>query len=124
MRRTPAVLASMSLLLGAALVTGCTGGGDPEPAQVAPTTPAPAAPLSLSLLVFNVEYGGTPATDAVLADIDADVVGVLESYNRLPEIAAGPAIPTTTSGSRSCRSTRSSSRRGRRPLRLPRGPPG
>ena len=93
MRRTPAMRAGVSLLLGAALVAGCTGGGDPEPAQVAPTTPAPAAPLSLSLLVFNVEYGGTPATDAVMADIDADVVGVLESYNRLPEIAARTGYP-------------------------------
>ena len=49
--------------------------------------------MSLSLLVFNVEYGGTRATDRVVADLDADVVGVLESYNRLPEIAAAADYP-------------------------------
>ena len=49
--------------------------------------------MPLSLLVFNVEYGGTQATDAVMADLDADVVGVLESYNRLPEIAAAAGYP-------------------------------
>jgi endonuclease/exonuclease/phosphatase family metal-dependent hydrolase len=51
------------------------------------------APLPLSVLVFNVEYGGTPATDAVIGDVGADVVGVLESYNRLPKIAAAAGYP-------------------------------
>jgi hypothetical protein len=50
-------------------------------------------PLDLSLLVFNVEYGGTKHTDAVMADLDADVVGVLESYNRLPKIAKAAGYP-------------------------------
>ena len=40
-----------------------------------------------------MEYGGSKATDAVMADLDADVVGVLESYNRLPEIAAAAGYP-------------------------------
>jgi endonuclease/exonuclease/phosphatase family metal-dependent hydrolase len=40
-----------------------------------------------------VEYGGTPASDAVMSDVDADVVGVLESYNRLPKIAAAAGYP-------------------------------
>ena len=43
--------------------------------------------MRLDVLVFNVEYGGGPATDRVIRRVDADVVGVLESYNRLPEIA-------------------------------------
>jgi hypothetical protein len=51
------------------------------------------APLDLSLLVFNVEYGGSKHTDVVMADVDADVVGVLESYNRLPEIAEAAGYP-------------------------------
>ena len=49
--------------------------------------------MPLSVLVFNVEYGGTPATDAAIRDVHADVVGVLESYNRLPEIAAAAGYP-------------------------------
>jgi hypothetical protein len=49
--------------------------------------------MPLSVLVYNVEYGGTPATDAVMADLDADVVGVLESYNRLPKIAEAAGYP-------------------------------
>ncbi len=58
------------------------------------TAPAAAAsPVPLSLLVFNVEYGGSRSTDAVMADIDADVVGVLESYNRLPQIAEAAGYP-------------------------------
>jgi endonuclease/exonuclease/phosphatase family metal-dependent hydrolase len=44
-------------------------------------------PIRLSVLVFNVEYGGTPATDKAIRRADADVVGVLESYKRLPKIA-------------------------------------
>ena len=58
-----------------------------------PAPPRRAPGLDLSLLVFNVEYGGSRATDAVMADLDADVVGVLESYNRLPEIAAAAGYP-------------------------------
>ncbi len=79
----------------ALLVTGCTtdgsSEGDPAPS---PDTPATAAePMPLSLLVFNVEYGGSKSTDAVMRDLDADVVGVLESYNRLPEIAEETGYP-------------------------------
>ena len=71
----------------------------PTPPLTPPaTTPAttggagPAAPLAepltLRVLVYNVEYGGTASTDRVIRQVDADVVGVLESYNRLPRIAA------------------------------------
>ncbi len=41
----------------------------------------------LDVLVYNIEYSGGRATDAVIRSLDADVVGVLESYNRLPTIA-------------------------------------
>jgi endonuclease/exonuclease/phosphatase family metal-dependent hydrolase len=72
-------------------MVGCTGGsGSSGPT---PTDAATPEPLSLSVLVFNVEYGGTRATDAVMADVDADVVGVLESYNRLPRIARAAGYP-------------------------------
>ncbi len=40
-----------------------------------------------------MEYGGSRATDAVMADVDADVVGVLESYDRLPKIAKAAGYP-------------------------------
>jgi hypothetical protein len=54
-------------------------------------------PMSLSVFVYNVEYAGDETTDAVIADVDADVVGVLESYNRLPERwPPTPATRTTT----------------------------
>ena len=45
------------------------------------------------MLVYNVEYGGGPATDRVMRQVDADVVGVLESYERLPEIAEATGYP-------------------------------
>ncbi len=34
--------------------------------------------MDLSVLVYNVEYGGGPDTDRVIRKLDADVVGVLE----------------------------------------------
>ena len=90
-RRTSSlVVTSMALVWGA--TTGCSRGGSTAqpPATTTPiaSTARPTGPVPLSVLVFNVEYGGTRATDAVMADVHADVVGVPESYNRLPEIAA------------------------------------
>ena len=49
--------------------------------------------IPLEVFVYNVEYGGDESTDAVIEDVDADVVGVLESYNRLPEIAENTGYP-------------------------------
>src|SRR5215213_7037663 len=49
--------------------------------------------MELSVLVYNIEYSGDESTDAVIADLDADIVGVLESYNRLPEIAKNTGYP-------------------------------
>ncbi|MFC5175275.1 endonuclease/exonuclease/phosphatase family protein [Nocardioides taihuensis] len=95
----PAAAVVTGLGLLAALLAGCTGSDEPEEPAAAPST-SPAAggapepdPVDLSLLVFNVEYGGTRATDAVMEDLDADVVGVLESYNRLPKIAEAAGYP-------------------------------
>ena len=93
MRRAAAVLAGLSAGLGAALLAGCTDAPEPHPAGNPASSTTTAPPVSLSLLVFNVEYGGDASTDAVLADLDADVVGVLESYNRLPEIAEAAGYP-------------------------------
>ena len=113
MRRTSTVLVALVLGLVATLA-GCSDSTDKKP-SADPAAAATSEPesVALSLLVFNVEYGGSKATDAVMADLDADVVGVLESYNRLPEIARQRDTRTTTSACRSCRSTRSSSRPGR-----------
>ena len=48
--------------------------------------------MRLDLLVYNIEYGRR-ADRPVIRKLDADVVGVLESYERLPEIAAEPGYP-------------------------------
>lgn len=94
MRRATRVLLGLLLGLGAA-AAACSDSPD-DPAEPQPL-PAPSAASSdampLSLLVFNVEYGGSNSTDHVMADVDADVVGVLESYNRLPEIAKKAGYP-------------------------------
>ncbi len=87
MRRASVVLVGTTMALGLALLGGCSDSSEKKPAAN-PSSAIPAKPLSLSLLVFNVEYGGSPATNQVIADLDADVVGVLESYNELPQIAA------------------------------------
>lgn len=57
---------------------------------VAQETPAA---LQLDVLVYNIEYEGDETTDAAIREIDADVVGVLESYDRLPEIAQLTGYP-------------------------------
>jgi endonuclease/exonuclease/phosphatase family metal-dependent hydrolase len=92
MRRTTSVLLTLVLGLGALLLAACSDSTKDKP-SASPSSAAPAEPLSLSLLVFNVEYGGSKVTDAVMKDVDADVVGVLESYNRLPQIAKAAGYP-------------------------------
>ena len=77
--RLPA-LAVVALALASLAFAGCLGGGGDE------TTPAKGDPMRLDLLVYNIEYSGDASTDKVIRQLDADVVGVLESYERLPEI--------------------------------------
>ena len=68
--------------------------------------------MHLDVLVYNIEYSGGPETDKVIRRLDADVVGVLESYDAPPRDRRGePGTRTTTPRSSCCRSTRSSSRR-------------
>ena len=97
--RLTTALAAVSLA-GLTALAGCSHGSDAtfssDPAAADAAGGAEAAssePMPLSLLVFNVEYGGTRASDAVIEDVDADVVGVLESYNRLPTIAKHAGYP-------------------------------
>jgi endonuclease/exonuclease/phosphatase family metal-dependent hydrolase len=71
----------------ALLLSACTS----EPDDEAP--PQVGEPMELSVLVYNIEYSGDKTTDAVIEDLDADIVGVLESYNRLPEIAEKTGYP-------------------------------
>ena len=66
---------------------------EPSPSRPAPQSAAPAESIRLDLLVYNIEYGGGPDTDRVMREVDADVVGVLESYARLPEIARKTGYP-------------------------------
>ena len=78
--------------MGALLFAGCDlGSGDDGPAAAA--TPAKGEAMNLDVLVYNVEYGGGPDTDKVIRSLDADVVGVLESYERLPTIAERTGYP-------------------------------
>ena len=76
-----------ALAAGALLLSGCEHGGDRERGVATGT------PMDLEVLVYNVEYGGGPATDRVIRRLDADVVGVLEPYERLPEIARRTGYP-------------------------------
>ncbi len=97
MRRSPALVLTLvlglAMFLGATVLAACSAREDPKPSDRPTSTAAPVKPVSLSLLVFNVEYGGTRATRQVIAGLDADVVGVLESYDKLPEIAEAAGYP-------------------------------
>ena len=90
MRRSRALAVASAVVLGVLLLAGCDLGGDDEPDA---STPAKGEPIDLDVLVYNIEYGGGPATDRVIRRLDADVVGVLESYERLPEIARRTGYP-------------------------------
>jgi hypothetical protein len=94
------VVRGISTVLALILLAACTS-GDPDPqASVDPDAASPVAerpergdPIDLDVLVFNVEYDGDETTDAVIDQVDADIVGVLESYNRLPEMAENTGYP-------------------------------
>jgi hypothetical protein len=77
-------------VVGLLALAGCDIGGDETDATSAAT---PGEPMNLDVLVYNIEYSGGPATDKVIRKLDADVVGVLESYERLPEIARRTGYP-------------------------------
>jgi endonuclease/exonuclease/phosphatase family metal-dependent hydrolase len=93
-RRAGIALPTIGLLLALAL-TACDSGDDSEAEAGAGTSAATPAdePMRLDVLVYNIEYGGGPETDRVMREIDADVVGVLESYERLPRIAERTGYP-------------------------------
>jgi hypothetical protein len=99
--RAFAIAASLVTLLAG--LAGCTSDGGGSTGSTGSTSstgstgvgtepPAPEA-IPLEVFVYNVEYGGDESTDAVIRGVDADIVGVLESYNRLPEIAANTGYP-------------------------------
>lgn len=90
-RRPGALGLALALVLGLLLLAGCDLGGEDEPDAASP--PPNGEPLDLDVLVYNIEYGGGPETDQVIQDLGADVVGVLESYERLPEIAKRTGYP-------------------------------
>jgi len=86
--------AAWAAALAALVLTGCsTYTGTDSPDDGAPTGLAAGEEMELSVLTYNIEYSGNRSTDAVIEDVDADVVGVLESYNRLPEIAEKTGYP-------------------------------
>jgi endonuclease/exonuclease/phosphatase family metal-dependent hydrolase len=93
-RNRRAVAVTAILVLAALSLPACFSGGTSEPDKKAErATLALGERMRLQLLVYNIEYGGGPATDRVIRRVDADVVGVLESYNRLPEIARKTGYP-------------------------------
>ena len=82
-------------LVAAVGAAGCTSdsSSDPQPTDQTVAAAATGDPMELDVLVYNVEYGGDASTDQVIRSLDADIVGVLESYNRLPEIAEKTGYP-------------------------------
>ena len=112
-RRCPrATRAGWATAIAVVVLSACTGvdGTDP-PGDVERTGVAVGEETDLSVLTYNIEYSGDRSTDAVIEDIDADVVGVLSRTTVFPRSRRGPAIPTTTSGSSCCRSTPSTNPR-------------
>jgi endonuclease/exonuclease/phosphatase family metal-dependent hydrolase len=79
------------------LATACTSSGsgslDAGQPKSSSGSVAHSEPMDLSVLEYNVEYGGNASTDKVMQSVGADVVSVLESYNRLPTMAANAGYP-------------------------------
>ena len=82
-------------LVAAIMAGGCTADSSPspDPDDESDDALATGEPMDLDVLVYNIEYGGDASTDKVMRSLDADIVGVLESYNRLPEIAEKTGYP-------------------------------
>ena len=78
----PPAVATVAAVALLTLLAACTS--DTESDDV---TLATGVETELDVMVYNIEYEGGPETDAVIEAVDADIVGVLESYDRLPEIA-------------------------------------
>ncbi|MET0526165.1 MAG: hypothetical protein ABWZ91_15270, partial [Nocardioides sp.] len=99
--RTRQARSTLGVALALLVLAACSAedadppGGDATPSSGGATSTAlPAGEqMDLSVLTYNIEYSGDETTDAVIEDIDADVVGVLESYDRLPEIAEKTGYP-------------------------------
>ena len=88
------VCAASATALAALVLTACTSDDSADPPGDAERTGLAAGEeTELSVLTYNIEYSGDRSTDAVIEDVDADVVGVLESYDRLPEIAEKTGYP-------------------------------
>ena len=87
-RRRPFVALAALLVL-----TACTAEYRGPVLDVGRTGLASGQPMDLSVLTYNIEYSGDESTDAVIEDLEADIVGVLESYDRLPEIAERTGYP-------------------------------
>ena len=93
-RRSPRTRAVWATATVALVLTACTSGYDTDPpADIERRGLAAGEETELSVLTYNIEYSGDRSTDAVIEDVDADVVGVLESYDRLPEIAERTGYP-------------------------------
>ena len=67
--------------------------GSERPDDDEPTALAGGEQMDLSVLTYNIEYSGDRVHRRGDRGLDADVVGVLESYNRLPEIAERTGYP-------------------------------
>ncbi len=91
------VLLAATCVLMAGCSSASSGGATPssptDTAAAVAGTGTAGSPMTLKTLVYNVEYGGNAKTDKVIKSLDADVVGVLESYNRLPVIAKNAGYP-------------------------------
>ncbi len=101
-RRSAARLFTTAIcLVTMGIAVGCTSDSSTSdtPSDTPPDTAATSMalstgePMTFNVLVYNIEYGGNASTDKVIRSLDADVVGVLESYNRLPEIAKRTGYP-------------------------------
>ena len=95
--RCAAVGTALVLMLLAACTSDGTdqpeGGSTPSGGAAETPVLASGEPMELSVLTYNIEYSGDKTTDAVIEDVGADVVGVLESYDRLPQIAKRTGYP-------------------------------
>src|SRR5439155_23057095 len=73
-----AVAVTAVLVLATLSLTGCFSCDASEPVTKAGrAASALGERMRLQLLVYNIQYGGGPATDRVIRQVDADVVGVL-----------------------------------------------
>ena len=93
-RALPVIVGLAALFAGASLTAACGGASD----EGSPGAPSPqATPMTLKVMEFNIEYGGTTVDFAKVVEAvkaaDPDVIGLEEAETNTSRLAKAAGYP-------------------------------